>query len=227
MLLLELKIKVKGGTCWTFSTTGALEGYNYIKTNKLISLSEQILIDSDNIFKCGAGGITGGGYPSYAFDWIIKNSGYLPSEKEYPYISGNCISKNKKSLPIKYKNPTTNIITKKIYVPRSEQALMKAVNKQPISICIDINMPEFSSYKSGVFMDGHSAEINHTMLLVGYGTDSKTKLDYWLVKNSWGTSWGENGYIRIIRGNNPKTGKPYNNGAGCCGILNKHNCYPV
>jgi C1A family cysteine protease len=95
---------------------------------------------------------------------------------------------------------------------------MKAVSKQPVSIAIEADQREFQLYKSGVFSTSCGINLDHGVLVVGYG--SENNLDYYLVKNSWGTSWGNNGYIKLGRG------KQYNNGDGQCGLL-LQGSYPV
>ncbi|XP_058092328.1 senescence-specific cysteine protease SAG39-like [Magnolia sinica] len=177
------------GCCWAFSAVAAMEGITQLKTGKLVSLSEQEVVDCD---------INGedqgceGGLMDDAFDFIRHNGG-LTTEANYPYegIDGTCNSKKAANHVAKingYEDVTAN----------SEKALLKAVANQPVSVAIDASGSDFQFYSSGVFMGDCGTELDHGVTAVGYGTaDDGTK--YWLVKNSWGTSWGEDGYIMMER----------------------------
>jgi len=176
------------GCCWAFSTVAAIEGIIKLKTGNLISLSEQQLVD------CTAGNKgCQGGVMDTAFQYIIRNGG-LTSEDNYPYqgVDGTCNSENAAS--------TEAQITGYEDVPRNnENALMQAVAKQPVSVAVDGGGNDFRFYKSGVFEGDCGTDLNHAVTAIGYGTDSDGT-DYWLVKNSWGTSWGDSGYMRMRRG---------------------------
>ena len=151
-----------------------------------------------------------------AFSWTKTNGG-LCTESGYPYTSGTtgqkgtCLttcSKNANIAPKSFTDVTRN----------SDSALMTAIAKQPVSIAIQANQPDFQLYKSGVLTGKCGTNLDHGVLAVGYGTlDGK---DYYLVKNSWGDSWGQNGYILLARGS------LYNNGNGQCGML-LQGSYPV
>ncbi|KAL6538673.1 hypothetical protein OROGR_012661 [Orobanche gracilis] len=174
------------GGCWAFSAVAAVEGINQIKTTKLVTLSEQELIDCDTSQNQGCYG----GTMNYAFDFIIHNG--LSSEKEYPYkgaVNEKCSTRGK-TVSIK--------ITGYESVPfKNESALLIAVAKQPISVAIDSSRREFQHYSEGVLNGVCGTKLDHGVTVVGYGEDHGIK--YWLVKNSWGTKWGERGYFRMQR----------------------------
>jgi C1A family cysteine protease len=201
------------GSCWSFSTTGALEGIYSIKYGNLVSFSEQQLIDCDNGIKKNHG--CNGGLMDLAFDWINNNDG-LCSENDYPYISGN--TEKAETCKKTCKNIPNSKITKFTDIkPNSDEAMMNALVNQPVSVAINADQKSFQLYKSGVFTDTCGTNLNHGVLLVGYGMENG--LDYYILKNSWGTSWGSSGFMYLGKGNDPSTGNLYNNGAGQCGVL--------
>ena len=204
------------GSCWSFSTTGALEGAYYIKYGDLVSFSEQQLVDCDNLKNGGKDHGCNGGLMDNAYSWISKNGG-LCSESSYPYTSGT-----KKTSGTCMK--TCSLIYGSIIdsfedvTPNSDIAMMSALVNQPVSIAIEADQKEFQLYKSGVFTASCGTNLDHGVLVVGYGTLDDE--DYYLVKNSWGTTWGSNGYIYLGRGSE------YNDGAGQCGLL-MEGSYPL
>lgn len=202
------------GSCWSFSATGALEGAYKIITGKLVEFSEQQLVDCDNLKNGGRDHGCNGGIMDNAFTWIAKNGG-LCSESEYPYISGGGTSESCKKTCINV--PQSHIVSY-VDVEPSDQAFIQAISQQPVSIAIEADQRDFQLYKSGVFTGTCGTNLYHGVLAVGYGTESGA--DYYLVKNSWGTTWGEDGYIKIAR--DPK----YNSGKGQCGILLEAS-YPI
>ncbi len=194
------------GSCWSFSTTGSVEGAWFIKTGKLVSLSEQQLIDCS-----GPEGNQGcnGGMMDNAFQYIIKNGG-ICSEANYSYTAtqGTCESCN----------PVAKISSYIDVTPNNTLALMTAVAQQPVSVAVEADGLDWQFYFGGVVTDSCGLNLDHGVLVVGYGTDAKQG-DYWKVKNSWGPEWGEEGYIRIGRGSKFDP-------AGECGILMDPS-YPV
>jgi len=190
------------GSCWAFSATGGIEGRVAVATGTLTSLSEQELVDCSQ-----AQGNEGcnGGLMNQGFEYVIGNKG-LSTESDYPYTAqdGTChASGNNHVSPISsYSNIKVG----------SEADLLTAVTAGPVSIAIEADQMAFQFYSKGVFDAQCGQNLDHGVLVVGYGTDSGK--DYWTVKNSWGAAWGESGYIRLVRGKNQ------------CGLTNAAS-YPV
>ncbi|GKB50008.1 low-temperature-induced cysteine proteinase-like protein [Tanacetum coccineum] len=183
------------GSCWAFSTTGAVEGINQIVTGDMIAVSEQELVDCDTSYNQGCNG----GLMDYAFQFIIKNGG-IDTEEDYPYTGrdGKCDAtrKNAKVVSIDgYEDVPVN----------DESALQKAVSNQPIAVAIEAGGREFQFYTSGIFTGSCGTDLDHGVLAVGYGSENGK--DYWIVKNSWGAEWGESGYLKMERNIADKAGK--------------------
>lgn len=178
------------GSCWAFSATGALEAQSAKSTGSLVSLSEQQLVDCS--WRYGNAGCNGG-LMDYAFKYI-KNFGYICSESDYPYLGYMWKCKA---------NYCSKAATCSGYVDissGSEDSLANAVaNKGPVSVAIDASSYQFQFYSSGVYVDSNcsSDQLNHGVLVVGY--DSGNNYDYWIVKNSWGSGWGDSGYIKMAK----------------------------
>lgn len=187
------------GSCWAFSTTGSIEGAWFIKTGHLISLSEQQLIDCSSYEGNNA---CNGGLMNKAFKYIINNDG-ICSEEEYPYLA--TVNKCKSCKPVVKITSYVNVEA------NNTDALMTVVSQQPVSVAVEADGIDWQFYMNGVLTDACGLNIDHGVLVVGYGTDSVYG-DYWKVKNSWGSNWGENGYIRLGRGVKYEP-------AGECGIL--------
>ena len=197
------------GSCWSFSTTGALEGAYFVKNAQLVSFSEQQLVDCDNRSNGGKDMGCNGGIMDSAFTWIEKNGG-LCTEASYPYVSG--VTKTAGTCQKTCANVKNSKIASFVDVaPSSDSAMMTALSKQTVSIAIEADQREFQLYSSGVFTGACGTNLDHGVMVVGYGTMSSQ--DYYLVKNSWGTTWGANGYIYLGRGSQ------YNKGDGQCGML--------
>ncbi|KAI4322763.1 hypothetical protein L6164_022428 [Bauhinia variegata] len=177
------------GCCWAFSAVAATEGITKLSTGKLISLSEQELVDCDTN---GVDQGCEGGLMDDAFKFILQNKG-LSTETNYPYqgTDGTC-NKNKEA------NRAATIKGYEDVPANNEKALLKAVANQPVSVAIDASGSDFQFYSSGVFTGSCGTELDHGVTAVGYGA-SEDGTKYWLVKNSWGTQWGEQGYIRMQR----------------------------
>eukprot|EP00494_Astrolonche_serrata_P001924 UN01930 len=177
------------GSCWAFSTTGAIEGRCEIAGKGLNSLSEQELVDC-----AGSEGNQGcnGGLMDNAFKWVMQNGG-LCSESDYSY-------KAKKNWSCK-KSSCQNedaINGFKDVQSQSESALAAAVCEGPVAIAIEADQSSFQSYRGGILSSGCGKQLDHGVLVVGFGSDNGQ--EYWKVKNSWGAGWGENGYIRLAKG---------------------------
>ena len=189
------------GSCWAFSSTGALEGSNFIKTGKLLSFAEQQLVDCATQ-AAGYGNYgCGGGLQQYAFHYYQ----YYEAEVEanYPYTAkdGTC----------KYSAADisgVNVASYQFADADNADQMKAAVAKQPVSVSIEADRAVFQQYTSGIF-DSTSCGTNldHATLVVGYGSENGT--EYWIMKNSWGTSWGEEGYMRLAM---------QSTGEGICGI---------
>merc|ERR550537_419183 len=195
------------GSCWSFSTTGSIEGASQIASGKLVSLSEQQFVDCAG--KYGNQGCNGG-LMDNAFQYAEKEA--LCTEDSYPYTAkgGTCQADSCKaglnSGAVKgYKDVT----------PQDLDAMAEAVSQQPVSIAIEADQRAFQLYKSGVLTGTCGTKLDHGVLVVGYGTMEGT--DYWKVKNSWGPSWGMEGYILLEKGKDK---------AGECGIKMSPS-YPV
>ncbi|XP_050186406.1 cathepsin K isoform X1 [Myiozetetes cayanensis] len=209
------------GSCWAFSSVGALEGQLKRKTGKLLSLSPQNLVDCvANNDGCG------GGYMTNAFEYVRQNRG-IDSEDAYPYIGQVCVGE--KGPPPPSLHPLTPISPPParqdescMYSPTgkaakcrgyreipegNEKALKRAVARiGPISVGIDASLPSFQFYSRGVYYDENcnAENINHAVLAVGYGTQKGTK--HWIIKNSWGEEWGNKGYVLLARNMNNACG---------------------
>ncbi|KAJ3704899.1 hypothetical protein LUZ61_008604 [Rhynchospora tenuis] len=179
------------GSCWSFSATGAMEGINKIKHGTLLSLSEQELVDCDT--SCSG---CNGGLMDYAFQWVIYNGG-ITTESDYPYTSGSTGTAGTCNYPKTY-DYAVSLLSYQDVTANCESCLKNAVANQPVSVAIDASGSAFQFYSSGIFTGPCGTNLDHGVLVVGYGPCS-TGTAYWIVKNSWGTSWGESGYIRMQR----------------------------
>jgi cathepsin L len=187
------------GSCWAFSATGSVEGINAIKGKKIddISSSEQQLVDCSGSY--GNYGCNGGLMDS-AFDYIIKSSHGLNSEKKYPYTARDSSCKFISG------DVVTTISGHTSVLKQNEGDLQKSIKQQPVSVAIDAGHSSFQFYHSGVYFESRCSptQLDHGVLAVGYDTQSGS--DFYIVKNSWGTNWGAQGYILMSRGKNNNCG---------------------
>merc|ERR1711975_124717 len=190
------------GSCWAFSAVGAVEGLIAITTGNLTSFSEEEIVQcnfSDD-FGCN------GGEMQNAFKWIAENG--IDKYSAYNYTSGDGFTGSCKNNKIK--EHVASIGGFEDVAVNDSHAMKKAVSKQPVSIAIDAANSDFMLYKSGVLSGGTcGTSLDHGVLVVGYGEDNGE--EYWIVKNSWSATWGEDGYVRMKKEN----GK---NKVGECGM---------
>jgi KDEL-tailed cysteine endopeptidase len=187
-----VKNQLMCGSCWAFSTTGAVEGINAIVTGEVTALSEQELVDCDTSKDHGCHG----GLMDFAFDFIVANGG-IDTEASYPYTGeeGTCDAGRRD-------RHVVTIDGFEDVPPNDEAALLQAVANQPVSVAIEADQRAFQLYAGGVFDEECGTALNHGVLVVGYGSFANRThhTPYWLIKNSWGPEWGHGGYIRLRRG---------------------------
>ncbi|GAB2240475.1 hypothetical protein Droror1_Dr00020993 [Drosera rotundifolia] len=193
------------GSCWTFATAATVEGLHQIETGELISLSEQQILD------CDTGGQLGckGGHVYKAYSYVEQNG--ITTENSYPYV-GYQQKSCKKNVPIAAKIGGYQFVSR-----NNEQALQKAVANQPVAVLVQGTDDNFRHYTGGVLKGSCGTKVDHAVTVVGYDTASDGT-PYWLIKNSWGTDWGENGYARLERN--------IENKRGLCGIA-MYPMYPT
>ncbi|XP_033997184.1 pro-cathepsin H [Trematomus bernacchii] len=190
----DVKNQAACGSCWTFSTTGCLESVTAINTGKLVPLSEQQLIDCAQDFNNHG---CDGGLPSQAFEYIMYNKG-LMTEEDYPYKAIELTCVYKPELAAAFVKDVVNI------TQYDEKGMVDAVaTLNPVSFAFEVTS-DFMHYSEGVYTSTECHQtpdmVNHAVLAVGYGQQDGTP--YWIVKNSWGSRWGVDGYFLIEREKN-------------------------
>ncbi|XP_039521838.1 cathepsin S, ortholog 1 isoform X1 [Pimephales promelas] len=180
------------GSCWAFSAAGALEGQMKRRTGALVPLSPQNLLDCS--VSLGNRGCKGG-YLSRAFLYVIQNNG-IDSNTFYPYEHKEGVCRYSVTGRAGYCSSFR-------VLPRHDEAALQfaVANIGPVSVGVNAKLPSFHRYRGGIYSEPQCRGlVNHAVLVVGYG--SENGLDYWLLKNSWGTAWGEKGFIRMARNKN-------------------------
>lgn len=187
------------GSCWTFSTVGALEAHTLVKYQDFTPLAEQQLVDCADAFDNHG---CNGGLPSHAFEYVMSAGG-ISTETDYPYYSGETGNANNCTV-----DPATfaiEVTGGAVNITEEDEDSMKAALFQngPVSIAFQV-VDGFRDYLSGVYTSdtckNGTGDVNHAVLAVGYGTEDDKM--YWIVKNSWGENWGDKGFFKIERGVN-------------------------
>jgi len=173
------------GSCWAFSATEAIESYFFLKTGKLATLSPQQITSCDKV-----DGGCNGGWPYRAYDYV-KSAGGMELESDYPYTSGSGSTGTCKFVSSKVVAGTK--LNSYTSIAKSEAQLQAALNNGPASVCVAADA--FQTYRGGI-LKSCPGSIDHCVQAVGYDSGN----NYWIVRNSWATTWGEQGYIRIAMG---------------------------
>ena len=202
----SVKDQGKCGSCWAFAAVGTVESSWFIEKGELITLSEQHLVDCSE--PQGNRGCSGG-LVTKAYKYIIANKG-LAKDKNYPYKTKQSPCKAEKS-----QKTVASIKSYKFLSSLNTTQLMQAVAKRPVSVQVDSSTWQHA--KGGIITKDCGIKLNHAVIIVGY--DKTGKVPYWIVKNSWGKFWNDEGYIKIAISN-------ANNNKGLCGI-NWRPAYPI
>ncbi|KAK8807222.1 hypothetical protein WA158_003981 [Blastocystis sp. Blastoise] len=200
----EVKNQLFCGSCWAFSAVAAMEGVIAMKEGALYNLSEQQLVDCDSqSLGCN------GGLMDYAFEYVIGNEG-ICSEEDYPYTAQDDDCKSDECTP---KGKIINYVD---VVPKDGDALLEAISQNVVSVAVEADSFIFQAYKSGIVdSEECGTKVNHGVAAVGYGLEENRM--YYIIRNSWGKDWGDNGYIKILHTHFDE---------GICGI-NLAASYPV
>ena len=193
------------GSCWSFSTTGTVEGAHCAKSGELLSLSEQQLVDCATTFNMGCNG----GNPLITYRYLKSHYAILEDDYSYQAVQGACAYDS---------SPKTDVqVAQTFQVSQNNvSALKQALSQSTVSVLIEADQRVFQLYKTGVFDSAQcGTTLDHAVMLVGYGKDNGQ--EYWILKNSWNTTWGEQGFARLATGGGKK---------GTCGI-SQYVYYPT
>ncbi|KAI9908640.1 hypothetical protein PsorP6_016159 [Peronosclerospora sorghi] len=206
--VVNVKNQGQCGSCWAFAAVAALESAICIAGQPLTSLSEQQVVDCDtSSYACE------GGFPGNALSFI-QRAGAICTADSYAYVSGSTGDRETCETSCTSKPVTIRDV---VTVPESDLGLLEAISDRPVAVGVAAGNPTWKQYKSGIVSSCSSTELDHAVLAVGYGDCGSSS--YYKIKNSWGTQWGEAGYMRLKRG--ADTGK-----SGTCGIIGSHSVYP-
>jgi len=194
----DVKNQGQCGSCWAFATTEIIESYAALATGDLVELSaQQVTSCTPNPVQCGGTGGCYGSIPQLGYTYI--NLFGHATESDYPYVSGHTMATEECAYDIMNTAPVVGITGYDSMSNDQDAVMNHLANVGPLAVAVDASY--WGGYRSGVF-DGCSFSenigLNHAVVLVGYGTDA-SEGDYWIVRNSWGSSWGEGGYIRLQR----------------------------
>jgi C1A family cysteine protease len=201
----RVKNQYSCGSCWAFSAIGAVESLHAIVSGTLTEYSEQELVDCAREY--GNEGCNGGEMYA-ALQYVVDRGISLESEYRYEGRDGRCRKKSSSFKPRSYLNATRD----------DNDELLSILNHQPVSIAVEADNAAFMFYRSGIITKDCGTKLDHGILLVGANIDPDKQIPYWIVKNSWGRSWGLEGYAYIKR----DSGKSH----GVCGIA-MDNSYPI
>jgi len=208
------------GSCWAFATTEQVESYYQIATGELVELSaQQVTSCTPNVVQCGGTGGCYGSVTELGFNYLQLFGHMLDSD--WPYVSGGTTNSEDCTYDLSSMSPAVGLQGYDTLPPNNQEAVMQHLAEVgPLAIAVDAS--SWGSYSGGVF-DGCSFDenisINHGVQLVGYGSDFSPLgvYDYWLVRNSWGPNWGENGYIKLLRTSKCGTNSTPMDGTACSG----------
>jgi len=186
------------GSCWAFATTEIIESYAFITTGELPTLStQQVTSCTPNPLACGGTGGCMGSIPQLAYTYV-QLFGHS-TEMDYPYVSGQSMDTEDCLFDMENTSPAIGITGYNTIINDQAATMNHLANVGPLAVSVDASL--WHSYRGGVFAGcsfNQNIGLNHVVQLAGYGTDAADG-DYWLVRNSWGSSWGEAGYIRLQR----------------------------
>jgi len=215
----DVKNQGRCGSCWAFGTTEQIESYAALSSNNLVELSaQQVTSCTPNPLTCGGTGGCAGSTPPLGYNYVQLFGQVM--EEEYPYVSGTTSNDEDCQYDLASIQPAVTISGYNNLPPNNQAAVMNHIaTVGPLAISVAAST--FKDYEGGVFTgcdyEGN-VQLNHAVQLVGYGSDFSPMgvVDYWLVRNSWGADWGEEGYIRLLREAEPRCGVDSNTSGHVC-----------